>query len=101
MAVLPTVRRLPEWNNHPDVFAARCQCVSLGFKALCEGKPAATPCELFSPHHFKPHVIFDLSWSGYRFTFKLTILPHTPAHHSDTLADFYAKFQFIIIKDRI
>lgn len=28
MAVLPTVKKLPDWNNHSSVFAARCQCVS-------------------------------------------------------------------------
>lgn len=60
MAVLPTVKRLPDWNNHPSVFAAWCQCLCLGFKAFCKGKPAATPCKLFFSPSFQP--LCDL-WS--------------------------------------
>lgn len=72
-----------------------------GIQSPLRGQTCATPGKLFSPHYFNPCVICGLSWSGYRFTSRLTILPHTPPHPSDTPADFYAKLQFIITKDRI
>lgn len=62
MAVLHTVKKLPDWNNHPGVFCSMMSmCFCLGFKALCEGKSAATPCKLFFSPSFQP--LCDL-WSG-------------------------------------
>lgn len=98
MAVLHTVKKLPDWNNHPGVFCSMMSmCFCLGFKALCEGKSAATPCKLFSSSSFQP--LCDL-WSVLVRP-QVHILPHTPAHPSDSPADSYAKFWFIITKDRI
>lgn len=85
-------------NNHPGVFCSMMSmCFCLGFKALCEGKSAATPCKLFFSSSFQP--LCDL-WSVLVRP-QVHILPHTPAHPSDSPADSYAKFWFIITKDRI
>lgn len=50
MAVLPIAKRLPDWEQPSCCFCSMMSmCFCLGFKALCEGKPTATPHKLFSP----------------------------------------------------
>lgn len=69
----PTLKQLPDWNNHPSVSAAWCQCPFIwDSKLSANTNLAATHSKFFSsPSIISTHVICDVYWSGHSLPLRL------------------------------